>query len=194
MKEAKTSTSFKNIKDNLSALTSKQLVQLIGELYDLNQLNQSFLNARFLKNEASLKNYKSQIRRALYPDFDSGKQDISFSKARKAISDFAKATSDRRQTLDLMVYYVEVGKEMMDAFGMDYEAFYDSMESMFRKIVERLKNQDRHLIAIFWDRLKKVERAAQSTGYGYGDSLREMMTELAKVPNRTEGVQSRGLE
>ena len=194
MKEKSTSIDFKNTRECLSVLSTKQLIQLIGELYNLNQLNQSFLNARFLKNDDVLKNYKKQIKRALYPDFDSGKQDISFSKARKAISDFSKATHDRRQTMDLMVYYVEVGKEMMDAFGMDYEAFYSSMESMFRKIVERLKEQDRHFISIFWDRLKKVERAAQSTGYGYGDSLREMMTELAKVTHAGEGELNRGLE
>lgn len=167
------------IKKLIGAMPSKELRDLVRELYQLSSSNREFLNARFLKNETSLKDFKKRIREALYPDFDSGKTDISFSKARKAISDFEKATRDSKQTLDLMIYYLEVGKEMMAAFGMDYEAFYNSMESMFRGVATRLKGRDRSLLPVFWDRLKKIERAARNVGYGYGDSLEEMMEELA---------------
>ncbi|MEK6707077.1 MAG: DUF6155 family protein [Bdellovibrionota bacterium] len=175
------SSEWKAISKQLNALSSKELLKLIHELYQCTDSNRRFIAARFLKGEASLKKYKQQIHSALYPDFDAGKTDISISGAKKAISDFEKATHDSQQTLDLMIYFVEVGTQMIQAFGMDYESFYDSMESMFSKIVNRLKSKDRGLLPIFWGRLKKIETDSSDTGYGYGDSLADMMEELTEV-------------
>ena len=177
------SAEWKTISEQLGFLSIKDLVKLVHELYESGDSNRRFITARFIKGEASLKKYKQQVHRALYPDFDSGKTDISINVARKAISDFEKATRDPQQTLDLMIYFVEVGTRMMQDFGMDYEAFYDSMESMFKRVFDRLKGKDRELLPTFWARLKMLERAARNTGYGYGDNLADMMEELSEVPH-----------
>ncbi len=92
---------------------------------------------------------------------------------------------DPLQTLELMVHFLEVGTAAMEAFGMDYEEFFDSMESMFRRVFTRLKERDRKLLPVFITRLQRIEQASRDTGYGYGDSLADMIIELGgMLPRR----------
>lgn len=53
---------------------------------------------------------------------------------RKAISDYKKASGDEVGVLDIMVYYVEMGTKFTLEYGDIYEEFYDSLESMFKKV------------------------------------------------------------
>ena len=177
---------WKNIGKQLDALSSRDLVRLVGDLYENNDSSRKFLAARFLRGQASIKKYKDQIHAALYPDYNLGDGAVQIRDARKAISDFEKTTRDPQQTLDLMVHFLEVGTQAMEAFGMDYEEFFASMESMFRRVFTRLKGKDRKLLPVFMTRLQRLERASRDTGYGYGDSLAEMMVELGgSLPRRS---------
>ena len=169
---------WKDIDTNLNELSTKDLKRLIHDLYKTNDDNRKFLGARFLKGKGSLKKYKDQIREAIYPDYNLSDGRVRFSDAKKAISDFEKATHDTQQTLDLMVYFLEVGTDAMDSFGMDYEAFYNSMEFMFRKICMRLKGKDKELLPVFSARIQSLNRRSRNTGYGYGDAVEDMVDEL----------------
>ncbi len=152
-----------------------------GETTDYKIGTRSRLNRfKSKKGPVPLKKYKDLVQQALYPDFNSGDDVVRIRDAKKAISDFAKATRDPNQTLDLMVHFGEVGTRMMNDFGMDYEAFYNSMESMYRKVFTRLTGKDHQLLSDFLPRLRSIENASRDTGYGYGDSLLEMMNELEK--------------
>ncbi len=175
---------WKPLRSKLENLSSDELLKVIHDLYLSNDSTRKFLSARFQKGSAPLKKYKDQVQQALYPDFNSGDTDVRIRDAKKAISDFEKATKDPSQTLDLMIHFLEVGTQMMEAFGMDYESFYDSMESMFRKVFTRLKATDHQLLPDFLPRLRKLEIASRDTGYGYGDSLSDMMTELESSARR----------
>ena len=102
-----------------------------------------------------------------------------------------KATHDAQQTLDLMIHFLEIGTAAIESFGMDYAEFFDSMESMFRRVFTRLTGKDNKLLPIFMTRLQALERASRDTGYGYGDSLADMMAELEGPLRRrssTDGV------
>ncbi|MEI8346560.1 MAG: DUF6155 family protein [Pseudomonadota bacterium] len=187
MRTTDKTSEWKKISELLRNLSSKDMIGLVHELYQNSDANRSFIVARFVKDGDSLKKYKQRVHREIYPDFNSGKTDISISAAKKVISDFEKATHNPKQTLDLMIYFVEVGTQMMKDFGMDYEAFYDSMESMFTRVFKRLKGQDRELLPTFWDRLQKLKRAARDTGYGYGDSLESMMEDLGGPQSHSAG-------
>lgn len=61
---------------------------------------------------------------------------------RRAINDFQKANSNISDTLTLMVYYVKCGNNFTLEFGDVDEAFYDSLGSMFSKIVQMLLGQN----------------------------------------------------
>ena len=171
---------WKNIGKQLGALSSKDLVRLVHDLYESSDNSRKFLAARVLKGHASIKKYKDQIHTAIYPDHNFGDGGVHICEARKAISDFEKATHDPQQTLDLMIHFLEVGTQAMEVFGMDYEEFFDSMESMFRKVFTRLTGKDKKLLPVFLARLQDLERASRDTGYGYGDSLADMMAELGE--------------
>ncbi len=169
---------WKEINTRPEDMSERNLKHLIHDLYKANVDNRKFLAARFSKCKASVKKYKDQIREAIYPDYNFGDSRVRFSDAKKGISDFEKATHDPRQTLDLMIYFLEVGTEAMEAFGMDYEAFYNSMESMFRRVCARLGANDRELLPVFSARIQRLERRSRDTGYGYGDSVTDMVAEL----------------
>ena len=173
---------WKPLRNILEELSNDELLKVIHDLYLSNESTRKFLSARFQKGPVPLKKYKDLVRQALYPDFNSGDDDddVRIRDAKKATSDFAKATRDPNQTLDLMVHFLEVGTRMMNDFGMDYEAFYNSMESMFRKVFRRLTGKDHQLLSDFLPRLRNIEKASRDTGYGYCDSLSEMMNELEK--------------
>ncbi len=172
---------WKDINAHLDELSTKHLKRLIHDLYKTNDGNRKFLGAKFLKDKGAIKKYKDQIREAIYPDYNYGDGRVRFSDAKKAISDFEKATHDSQQTLDLMVYFLEVGTDAMDSFGMDYEGFYNSMESMFRKVCVRLKGKDKELLPVFSARIQRLDRRSLNTGYGYGDAVEDLVDDLVRV-------------
>ncbi len=176
---------WKNINSHLDGLSNKDLKRIIHDLYEANEDSRKFLGAKFLKGKSSVKKYKDQIREAIYPDYNYGDGRVCFSDAKKAISDFEKATHDPQQTIDLMIYFLEIGTKAMDDFGMDYEAFYDGMESMFKKVWLRLKNRDKKLLPVFLPRIQKLERRSRNTGYGYGDAVEDMVEALAGPRRRS---------
>jgi hypothetical protein len=51
--------------------------------------------------------------------------------ARKAITDYRRATKDIPGTLNLMLTYVEQGTRFTSEYGDFEESFYNSMESVF---------------------------------------------------------------
>ncbi len=56
--------------------------------------------------------------------------------AKKAISQYTKATGDQTGTLELMAYFVERGDQFIVDFGDINAGFYSSLESMFGRILE----------------------------------------------------------
>ena len=66
-------------------------------------------------------------------------QQISLKDAKKAISDYKKATNDTISLIDLMVCYVEYGTEFLCEFGDIYEQYYYSLESVFSNALKLMK-------------------------------------------------------
>ena len=50
-----------DIRKKLSKVTERDLLALVGELYQLSPKNRSFLESRFLPNETTLEKYKAAI-------------------------------------------------------------------------------------------------------------------------------------
>src|SRR5712692_8044584 len=164
------SASWKDVKTVLAQQSALELLQLMRDLYALRPENKDFIHARFLSTEATLQPYKTIIRESLYPDgtYD---EPIQLARARKAISDYKKATKDTHGTLELMVYYVECGTECTVDFG-DIDAwFYESLASMFAQVVQTLQQSGQDMTDRFLPRLEAIVHQARGIGWGYYDDL-----------------------
>ena len=96
---------------------------------------------------------------------------ICISAAKKALSQYAKATNDEAGTLELMVYFVERGTHCAADLGIDDESFYSAMESMFGRVLKTLRRSSTEVREGFLPRLTAIRDAADGIGWGYHDCL-----------------------
>jgi hypothetical protein len=167
--------SWKDVRAALGMKDAKELLSLIQQLYSLDEDNRRFIHAKFSLGDL-LQPYKNQIETHMCPD-PYENEEVSISAARKAISEYRKATGDPLGTLDLMIYFVECGTQFTLDFGDMWEEFYDSLESMFSKAVKMLKGMDKKTIDVFLPRLEKLVRDTDGMGWGYHDGLGDALCE-----------------
>jgi hypothetical protein len=175
-------TSWKDIKPVLSGFSSTQLLGLVQDLYRFSEQNASFMHARFLSDHTQgdhLAVYKKRIQKAISPK-QPWNQDMHFAEGRRAISDFKKANGNISDTLTLMVYYVKCGNDFTLEFGDIDEAFYNSLSSIFSKIVQMLLGQNNQdLVAELLPTLEtEFQRVDGKVGWGYPDELSDYLAEL----------------
>jgi len=153
----------------LRELKQAELHRLVMDLCDRSAENRSFVEARLGASEQNLSSFKRRIEQALYPDPMSSKR-ISLVAARKAVSDYQRATGDARGVLDLMLYYVECGTEEVVDLGMD-DRFCASLESMFDRALEQLKRNDTDTIQAYLPRFRALVSSAEDAAWGLGEYL-----------------------
>ena len=120
---------WKDVKVRIQELDRAGLLALIQDLYAANKGNQAFLHARFSLGEDVLGPYKQTIDRWLSPDVFRG-QDVSVSKAKKAVADFKKAGGHPANLAELMVLYCERAAGFSADVGMDDAVYLDALVSM----------------------------------------------------------------
>jgi len=169
-KKQQTDKCWREVRAVLATRSSAQLLDLARDLYHLSQENRDFLNARCLATKNRLDPYKEAIDEAIYPDIYSNKP-IRISAAKKAISQYTKATKDQAGTLELMVYFVERGNQCTVDYGDIDEGFYSSLESMFGRILEALRHAGPEVVGRVLPRLVAIRDAAAGIGWGYHDFL-----------------------
>ena len=165
--------SWAQLKPLIKSLDQAHLLSLIKDLYGLNQGNRDFLHARFINDKSAIETYKEIIEHSLNPDYFS-KAPISLSKAKKAISEYSKASKDTLGMIDLMVFYVEVGHQEILEYGDMYEEFYDSLLSMYRRVSEKVNKLPQRSQPLFRERLKRIMDTSEGTGWGYHEELGEI--------------------
>lgn len=167
------------LKKELKKLDQTEIIQLITDLYKLSDDVKQYLSSKFIGEEANailFDKAKKAITDEFFPSRGSAK--LRLNEAKKAITDFKKITGDNERTVDLMLYYVEIGTEFTNACGDIDSKFYDSMISMYGKVaVECEKNESFFLK--FKDRLFKVIRDSNGIGWGYHDALCVIYYEIA---------------
>ncbi|APS56887.1 hypothetical protein [Piscirickettsia salmonis] len=174
----------KDLKAVLLEMDTTQLCGVLQDLYKFSSENKAFFHSRFLadqRNYDHLMPYKARIRNAICPK-EPWKYEVQLSIGRKAISEFKKANGNLRDTVSLMLYYVSCGNDFILEFGDIDERFYDSMGSMFARLVNTLvKHKDRALAAEFMPQLEREVKRVAWTGWGYGDELAASLSDLQKV-------------
>lgn len=167
------------LKKELSKLEKSDLLVTIRDLHSLSAENKRFLEARLSSTEDTLEEYRNIVEENMFPDIFDG-NNISLSKARNAITEYRRATGDDLGTLDLMISYVAFGTDFTAEYGDMWEGFYDSLESMFGKILEKLGSLDPVSRRKFRNRVKQIVEAAHGMGWGYYDAIESMLTEAQR--------------
>ena len=173
---------WKDVKAILVEREKSELVKLNADLYSTSAENKSFIHARYTVGGKSLEPYRSIISESLYPDVYKNKP-IRLSAGRKAISEYFKATKDKAGQLELMVHYLETGNQFTVDFGDIDEKFYSSLESMFEKIVTALSKQPTGAQEKYRSRLADVVDSARNIGWGYYDTIHELLGEFEVETN-----------
>lgn len=159
------------LKKELKEFDQKELIQLITELYKMNKDVQQYLSNKFMGEEAILDLYeksKKKINDEFFPNRGFGKMRLA--EAKNAILNFKKLSGDENKTIDLMLFYVELGTEFTNSYGDIDSKFYNSMVSMFGKVAMEC-DKDEEIFNIFKDRLYLVVHKSDGIGWGYHDVL-----------------------
>ncbi|ABK43638.1 hypothetical protein Mmc1_1123 [Magnetococcus marinus MC-1] len=174
----KSKFTWRDIKAALQGQNHEDLIKLVGELYSLNKDNKHFLESRIDQTAGRLEPYKQIIDDAVYPDIYSNRP-IQIAVAKKAISNYKKSRpDDLLGHLELMVFFVERANSYTVDFGDINEGFYTSVETMFEKASELIKQADPNVHDEYIPRLEQVVNDAHGIGWGYFDGLASMLNEL----------------
>lgn len=166
------------LKKALKAYDQETLISILVDCYKQNQEVKNYIHVLLSPEEAIEELYlkaKHQILVEFFPERGSTKMRLSV--AKKAISDFKKMSNDELRTIDLMIYYVEVGVDFTRTYGDIDEPFYSSMISMFDGVCSKVGAKE-GLRNKFNRRLEKIVKNAQGTGWGFYEDLSIIYHEL----------------
>lgn len=76
-----------------------------------------------------------------------------------------------------MLYFVEIGTEFTNTYGDINSQFYNSLISMYRKIIDECY-RDFEIFTLYKERLKEVMDNACEIGWGYFEALSELYYSL----------------
>ena len=173
------------LKKQLKQLEQKELIQLIVDLSKLNSDVKKYLSAQFNGEEVILELHnqaKKKIKDGFFPE----RGDIlSLNEAKNTITTFKKLSKDNIKTLDLMIYYVEIGTEFTNTYGDIDSKFYSSMISMFSKVIKEC-DRDIEIFTLFEKRLENVVDDASGIGWGYHDAISELYYSLEWIYDHEE--------
>jgi len=173
-----------DVKQVIAKMGALQLRKVLEDLYGFSAENKAFFHSHFLSDQDGndyLKPYKARIRKAICPK-EPWKEGVKLSAGKRAISEFKKANGNLRDTLSLMLYYIKSGNDLILKFGNVNEPFYNSMESMYARLVKSLiKQKDQMLTSEFMPQLETEFKRVKQVGWGYGDTLKAFLDDLKKT-------------
>jgi hypothetical protein len=162
------------VKRALADLDQAALLDLVRQLYQLNNDNKVFLSSRFttVDVETLAEPYRKTIREQFNPT--RGFPKLNLRAARKALNDFKKACSDPAAVADLLIYYVEQGVICTKNYGDIDENFYSSLESVYSEAIDVILKQDAAALAEqFYPRMRRIVRDTSNIGWGFHDFLQD---------------------
>ena len=171
-------SNWTEVKKQVTQLGQKEIIKLLADLYKFSSENKRFFDTRFVESSDSLQPYKKMIESALYPNVTRD-ENPDFKSARHVISTYKKAGGSLKALAELMILYVETANRFTVEYGDMWEQFYISVETMFGNCIKQLEVLKNNGIDIdgFIDRLEKVVISANGIGWGYYDTLKELLYE-----------------
>lgn len=180
MKEKVHLLSVTEVKSIFKDQTKEALLELLVESYKAVPELKEFITMKYANEntmEQILEKYKNKVYDVFFPK--SMRAQFKIGEAKKAVNDFTKMCSDEKNTIDLMLYYVEMGVEFTNTYGDIGESFYSSIESMYEAVIKVVnKQKDAEIFHIFQERLKVVVYNTSGIGWGFHDNLSDMYSEI----------------
>ena len=169
---------WSTVRQHLTTWEKSELLALVKDLYEVAAENRDFVHARCQAGEGgeALEKYRSKIVEQFFPERGDGK--LKLGEARKAIRDYRKATGNLPGTVELLMTYVENGTRFTHEFGDIDERFYNSVESVLEELAALFRGAARELYPQFSDRLAKVEQMSDNIGWGFHDSVGDVVWQL----------------
>ncbi|WP_240689080.1 DUF6155 family protein [Ammoniphilus sp. YIM 78166] len=171
------------LKKHLQGLSHSDLIQMLTECFKLSKDTEQYLTVQLLGEEAIvsiLEVYRKKIMEEFFPARGFGK--LRLTEAKKAIREFEKITQSKSFTLELKMFYVEMGVEFTNTYGDIDERFYDSMIKMYQSVIESINEEETdELFHKYEERLKAIVRDTQGIGWGFHDGLAYLYGELKWV-------------
>jgi hypothetical protein len=161
------------IKAKLKGFGASELMTLVRDLYHASPENRQFLRGRLLHSRADLERCRREVADAVFPDPFSSKP-VRVGEAERRIRHYRLSTGDESGTVDLMLAMVEAGTEQAVDLGYANEAYFASLERVLESVVRALPSVTESARPMIVERLRQVAKRAESTGWGYGDAVREM--------------------
>ena len=168
--------SWSDVKAKLADFDCPGLIGLVQDLYAARKDNQAFLHARLHLGEDVLKPYKEAIDRWLWPDVFKN-QDTSVAKAKKAITDYEKASGTADGLAELMVFYCERASGFSCDVGLDDEAYLSALVRMFERALKAVATLPETQRPALLTRLQMVRDRSHDIGYGVGEDMDASLTE-----------------
>ncbi|WP_308161986.1 DUF6155 family protein [Bacillus sp. ISL-75] len=175
-----------DLKKQLKKYEQKELIELIVEVFRANKEVQNYLSSKFLGDEVIevlFHQVKKKIKNEFFPERGFGK--LRLAEAKKEITAFKKATNDEKRTVDLMLFYVEMGVEFTNSYGDINEGFYSSMVKMFDQVAMEC-DRDEELYKAYSTRLLSVLSKAEGTGWWFHEALEESYYTIEWVHDEDE--------
>jgi hypothetical protein len=167
-------TGWGAIKAKLKGLSATELVALVGDLYAASPENRHFLEGRLLPTAAHLEKYRGRVIDAVYPDPLSRRR-VRIGEAERLIRHSRLSTADDSGAVDLMVSLVEAGTEQAVDLGFgDDGSYFASLERVLDSAVKAIPSLPVSAQVSLVQRLRRVAERSSSTGWGYGDAVREI--------------------
>jgi hypothetical protein len=164
------------VKAALAAFDRAGMLGLVQDLYAASKDNQTVLHARLHLGEDVLRPYKEAIDRWLWPDVLKN-QATSVAKAKKAISDYKKASGTVDGLAELMVFYCERASGFSCDAGLDDEAYLSALVRVFEQALKAVATLPETQRSALWSRLREVRDRSDDIGYGVGDDMDALLTE-----------------
>jgi len=175
-KPKKAAPGWSDVKAKLAEFDRAGLLGLVQDLYAASKDNQAFLHTRFDLGDDVLDLYKATIDRWLSPDVYRN-QNFSVSKAKKAISDYKKASGHPEGLAELMVFFCERGTGFCREFGVDDEAFMMALVRMFEQALKQVAALPEDQRGALLDRLDRVSVVSDALGYGVAADMGAILAE-----------------
>src|SRR3954449_9959388 len=164
-KARKASPTWSDVKVKLAEFDRTALLGLVQDLYAASKDNQAFLHTRFGLGGDVLGPYKATIDRWLSPNVYRN-QDVSVSKAKKAVADYKKASGRAKGLAELMVFFCERAAGFAREFGFQEETYMDALVKMFQQALKRAAALPDDQREGMLDRLNRVSVVSNALGYG----------------------------
>ncbi|MGA9290965.1 MAG: hypothetical protein WCE54_07120 [Ignavibacteriaceae bacterium] len=159
------------VKNLIKDLERNELIEVILELSKISRKNEQFIKliiqgSNNEHREKIVHNAKSKIRSVFFSKNGYPYEHINLKDARSIVSQYSKILKGFPDSiLDLKLYYVESGVEVIKDWGDMYDSFYDSIGSMLTSFCSDLFNNYKY----YGDFSKRIDQIIIDTkGVGWG--------------------------